>query len=36
VIGENRTIETGPGDVDEGSFSDIFAPWDVHLYQIKD
>jgi hypothetical protein len=36
VIGENRTIRTGPGNIDEGSFIDTFAPWDVHLYQIKD
>lgn len=36
VIGENRTLLTGPGNIDEGSFFDTFAPWDVHLYQFKD
>jgi hypothetical protein len=31
VIGENRTI-----DINAGIFTDTFAPWDVHIYQIKD
>lgn len=31
VIDENRTITAK-----DGSFTDTFAPWDVHLYQIKD
>jgi len=31
VLDENRTI-----DVKDGSFTDTFAPWDVHIYQIKD
>ncbi len=31
VLGENRTI-----DAKDGVFTDTFAPWDVHIYQIKD
>ena len=31
VLGENRRL-----DSKNGSFSDSFAPWEVHLYQIRD
>jgi hypothetical protein len=31
VLDENRTL-----DVKETTFADTFAPYDVHIYQIKD
>jgi hypothetical protein len=31
VLGENRTIQAT-----NSSFTDNFAPWDVHIYQLKD
>jgi hypothetical protein len=30
VLGEERTVETH-----DGTFKDLFGPWDVHLYRIR-